>query len=131
MDVGNPSNFARILWLYRNEPEKLRADVIGSAHDDEETLRTIGEVHRRTSYLLDPHSAVGYLGALDGLRESGANATAVVLATAHPAKFRETVEEAIGGRIELPSELAAVAEAEETIISIESDYSKLREYLTA
>jgi threonine synthase len=131
MDVGTPSNFARILWLYRNVADELRTDVLGSAHDDEETLRTMGEVHLRTGYLLDPHSAVSYLGALHGLRENGGNATAVLLATAHPAKFQDTVERAIGAGIDLPPELSAVAEREESVSSIDANYSALREYLIA
>jgi threonine synthase len=130
MDVGNPSNFARMLWLYRDDPDALRADVLGSTHDDEETLRAMADVHIGTGYLLDPHSAVAYLGALDGLRGSGANASAVLLATAHPAKFRETVERAIGSSIDLPPELSAVAEREDSVSSIEASYSALREYLT-
>lgn len=129
MDVGNPSNFARILWLYRNSLDELRRDLIGSAHTDDETLSTIVEVHRRTGYLLDPHSAVGYLGARAGLEAVSKESTAVVLATAHPAKFRETVERALGSPITLPPALAEIEELEEHLVSLPADYRQLKEFL--
>jgi threonine synthase len=129
MDVGNPSNFARILWLYRRSLEDIRRDVAGSAHGDEETIDAIREVHRRTGYLLEPHSAVGYLGALEAARTAGPGAVSVFLSTAHPAKFRDTVEGAIATEIGLPRALAAVAERPEHIVSIPAEYGALQEYL--
>ncbi len=131
MDVGNPSNFARILWLYRDSLDDLRRDMVGSVHSDEETLSAITEVHRRTGYVFDPHSAIGYLGAREALDASSEEATAVVLATAHPAKFRETVERALGETIQLPPALAAVAGREEHLVSIPAEYRALDEYLTS
>jgi threonine synthase len=129
MDVGNPSNFARISWLYHDSLDDLRRDVMGSVHDDGETMATIRDVHRATGYVLDPHSAVGYLGAREALDRAPKGATAVVLATAHPAKFRETVERALGSPVALPSALAAVAEQEEHVVSIPAEYPILEEYL--
>ncbi|MYB18295.1 MAG: threonine synthase, partial [Holophagales bacterium] len=98
MDVGNPSNFARIVHLYSSggEPlERIRRDVAGHTFDDDATRRAMREVHDRTGYLLDPHTAVGYLGLKAELEAQGGG-TGVVLATAHPAKFAETVQATTG-----------------------------------
>jgi threonine synthase len=127
MDVGDPSNWARIEWLYRNRPSELRGDVLGSAHTDEETVATIRDVYHRTGYLLDPHSAVAYLGALDG-KGDGPDSV-VLLATAHPAKFRETVERAISGTVELPDALAEALDRKESFQTLPADYRSLKEYL--
>lgn len=129
MDVGNPSNFARILWLYGRSLEGIRRDVAGSSHTDEETISAIREVHRRTGYVLEPHSAVGYLGVLEAGKEGGPGAISVFLSTAHPAKFRETVEDAIGAKIDLPRALEAVSERPEHIVSLPADYGPFQEYL--
>jgi threonine synthase len=129
MDVGNPSNFARILWLYGRSLEGIRRDVVGSSHTDEETLSAIREVYRASGYLLEPHSAVGYLGALEARRQVGPSATSVFLSTAHPAKFRETVEDAIATEIELPRVLEAVSKQPERVVSIPAEYDSLQEYL--
>ena len=130
MDVGDPSNFARILWLYRSSREAICRDVLGSVHTDEETLSAIRDVYRRTGYVLDPHSAVGFLGAGDGMKALTPGATSVFLATAHPAKFPETVSRAIGIEIELPAALAAAAARPETVRSIPATYESLEEYLS-
>ncbi|MGH9337701.1 MAG: threonine synthase, partial [Vicinamibacteria bacterium] len=86
----------------------------------------IKDVYQRTGYLLDPHSAVGYLGALES--DGG---TAVVLSTAHPAKFKETVDEAIQTPIGLPPALQEAARRRERFLTIEADYRALKEYLEA
>src|SRR2546421_352492 len=62
MDVGNPSNFERMLWLYGGDADALRKDISGSVHEDVEVKAAIKDVFDRTGYLLDPHSAIGYLG---------------------------------------------------------------------
>jgi threonine synthase len=127
MDVGDPSNWARIEWLYRDEAAELRRDVLGSSHSDEETLTTMRDVYRRTGYLLDPHSAVAYLGARDLKGES--DAPVVLLATAHPAKFRETVERAISGKVELPGVLKEAFDRKESFEAISADLRSLKEHL--
>lgn len=108
MDVGNPSNFDRILWLYDGDREALLRDLCGTRVTDEATRETIRQVHETTGYLLDPHTAVGWAG-LDELRSRGAvprDAPAILLATAHPAKFGETVEPLVTTTIPLPERLA-------------------------
>jgi len=129
MDVGDPSNWARILWLYRSSLDGIRRDLLGSAHTDEETLGAMRDVYRRTGYVLDPHSAVAYLGALHCRSTRRDRPAAVFLSTAHPAKFRETVDEAIESSIDLPPALSAALERPERVLPIPAEYEALREYL--
>ena len=105
MDVGNPSNFERMLWLYHNDVEAMRHDIAGSRYSDTEVRETIQRVYESRGYLLDPHSAIAYMGLkgmVDGPRDVG-----IFLATAHPAKFSEIVEPVIGRQVEMPGPLAA------------------------
>src|SRR5262249_25814720 len=97
MDVGAPSNFERIRALYADSLDRLRTDLFGAAFDDATVTRAIADVYRHHGYLLDPHSAIAWLG-LQAALASDPEAAGVLLATAHPAKFRETVEPAIGAR---------------------------------
>ncbi len=130
MDVGDPSNFARILHLYSGagEPlERLRRDLTGRAFDDQATRRAMRDVHDRTGYLLDPHSAVGYLGLKAELEARGGGG--VFLATAHPAKFAETVHAAVGIAPPAPPDLRRSALLPERIIEIPADYAALRDVL--
>ncbi len=97
MDVAIPSNLERLIALFDGDRSKLGALVSAASYTDEDTLRAIEEVHRSSGYLIDPHTAVGWLG-LQELRRSGAETGGpkVVLATAHPAKFPDVVEQATG-----------------------------------
>jgi len=130
MDVGDPSNWARIQWLYRGSLEEIRRDLLGSAHTDEETLGAMRDLYRRTGYLLDPHSAVAYLGALHGMTTQRNRPTALFLSTAHPAKFQETVERAIQSKIDLPPALAQALDRPEHFLPIPAEYGALKEYLS-
>ena len=130
MDVGDPSNWVRILWLYRSSLEELRRDLLGSAHTDEETTGAMRDLYRRTGYILDPHSAVAYLGALHGRSAQRNGATTVFLSTAHPAKFQETVERAIESKIDLPPALALALDRPEHFLPIPAEYGALKEYLS-
>ncbi|HBU45608.1 MAG TPA: threonine synthase [Porphyromonadaceae bacterium] len=104
MDVGSPSNFERILDLYGHSHETISKDISGYRFSDEEIQSVIKRVYEGSGYLLDPHGACAYL-ALRESRKTGE--TGVFLATAHPAKFKETVENCIGKEIEIPKELEA------------------------
>ena len=128
MDVGDPSNLARILALYDGDVDRIRADLIGSVHDDDETRDCIAQVYQRTGHVLDPHSAVGYLGVDAGRRAFG-EGPCVVLCTAHPAKFREAVEPAIGRSVPVPERLAACLQAERHVTQIAPETSALRDFL--
>ncbi len=128
MDVGDPSNLDRILALYDGDVDRLRNDLVGSVHDDDETRGCITAVYRRTGYVLDPHSAVGYLGVEAGRRAFGGGPY-VVLCTAHPVKFREAVEPAIGSSVPVPERLAACLDAERHVTPIPPEISALRDVL--
>jgi threonine synthase len=129
MDVGDPSNLERIRWLYRDDPERLRRDVVGFSISDEETRACIAEVYERTGYVLDPHSAVGVRARM---RYDGASAEpAVVLSTAHPAKFPEVVEKAIRRAVPLPLGIASVMDSEEHMEDISAEIGALSAVLNA
>jgi threonine synthase len=117
MDVGHPSNFERMQWLYGGDIEAMRGDVVGSRHLDDEIKRTIRRVYDESNYLLDPHSAIGYLGLMQR-RLPGQ--TGVFLATAHPAKFREIVEPVLNRTIETPAPLAEALARPRHILRIEA-----------
>jgi threonine synthase len=105
MDVGNPSNFDRIMWLYEHNLDALRADLVGSRHDDEEVKATIRRVSDERGYVLDPHSAIAYLGLKEAMPRLNGSVQGIFVATAHPAKFAEVVEPVIGRAIPRPGPL--------------------------
>ena len=128
MDVGDPGNLSRIRHLYCDDIEALRRDLVGSRHGDEEILATIREVAERTGYILDPHSAIGYLGlrANLGSREE----YGIFLATAHPAKFSETVRSVVASPLEFPAALTEALSKPETVVPMSAGYEDLREFLS-
>ena len=99
------------------------------SYDDAQIVRAIGEVHRQHNYLLDPHGAVGWLAINDVLATAAPDATGVFLATAHPAKFRETVEPATGTTVPLPSVLAEAVARPRHSIRMDADYAALSRLL--
>jgi threonine synthase len=129
MDVGDPSNLERIVWLYREDLDRLRRDVDAASVTDAETARTIRDVYARTGYVLDPHSAVAYLVGSDASASRSRTEPTVVLATAHPAKFPDIVEAAIGRTVPLPPTLEAAMLREEHQVSIRPTLADLREAL--
>lgn len=123
MDVGDPSNLERIRWLYGDDPAAITRDVTGISVSDEETRSCIADFHARTGYVLDPHTAVGIRAQV---RQPSREATpTVVLATAHPAKFPEVVEAAIGRAVPLPKGIQAVMHAEEHMSEIAAELGAL------
>ncbi len=129
MDVGDPSNFARILHLYGEDLDALRSDLTGRRYDDAATRRAIVEVEREHGYLMDPHTAVGYLALRDALAGEDSRALGVVLSTAHPAKFGDVVEPVIGREIDLPPQLAERLDAPVLSESLASDVAELKQRL--
>jgi threonine synthase len=99
MDVGNPSNLERLQWLFNGDLKQMRSLISSNAHTDEHVRQAIAELYQKHSYIADPHTAIGYLGAKGRSR-------ALFLATAHPAKFRDVVEPIIGVPVPLPDTLA-------------------------
>ncbi len=118
MDVGNPSNFERMMWLYGGDVDALRKEITGSVHEDAAVKAAIKDVFDRTGYLLDPHSAIGYLGIR---RTKG-----IFLATAHPAKFSEIVEPVIGRPIERPAPLAQALERKRQILKLDATLAAVK-----
>jgi threonine synthase len=129
MDVGNPSNLSRIMHLYDGEVSALRTDLSSSSHTDDETRKCIREVSDATGTVLDPHTAVGFLGLRRELARRTAPADSILLATAHPAKFRETVEEVLDTSIQLPPRLAVHLQRERRVTPIAAAYDDLRRVL--
>ena len=127
MDVGNPSNFVRILELFDNEFDSLSQQLSSFSYSDKETRKAIKEIERETSYIMDPHGAVGYLGLQQYLKKNP-EAHGTFLETAHPVKFLETVEEVIGKKVEIPDSIKETIAKEKKAISI-SNYDDLKAYL--
>ena len=124
MDVGAPSNFERMRSLYDNDPERMRRDITGAAFDDARVVAEIGRVYQGTGYLLDPHGAIAWLGLQQVLAEHP-GATGVFLATAHPAKFREVVEPAIGQPVTLPPALSDALARPRHSVRLPAEYPAL------
>ncbi len=102
MDVGDPSNFARLLALHGRSLDQMRRNLWSVSIDEETTRRTIRDAYRSYGYLFDPHSAVGFAAAQAYEATSSGDEPIVVLATAHPAKFNETIAEILDVRVPLP-----------------------------
>lgn len=127
MDVGAPSNFARILDLYDQSHQLICEKIEGFKYSDEEIRKVILDVYRQTNYLCDPHGACGYQSLVEYLRE---RQVGVFLETAHPAKFTETVEDVIGkGKVDLPDKLAAFMKGEKKALGLNTSFDSFRKYL--
>ena len=126
MDVGDPSNFARIIALYNNDYDKIKSVISGAAYSDEEIKQTLASCYKENGYLLDPHGACGYRALKEGLR---AGETGVFCETAHPAKFKSTVEAVIGREIPVPERLAAFMKGTKQSVSMSKDFASFKGYL--
>jgi threonine synthase len=129
MDVGNPSNLARIQDLYHHDLRTLKEDVEGYAFTDEETRAIMQQVYIDKGYVLDPHGAIGYLGLKKYLEENNAAATGIFLETAHPAKFKNVVEETLGEEVSVPPTLQAFLEKKKQTILLHNDFKNFKEFL--
>lgn len=127
MDVGSPSNFVRVLELFRNNFSHLEKSLSSFSFDDEQTRAAIKAVFEKTGYVMDPHGAVGYLGLQEFLKEN-ADYQGVFLETAHPVKFPETVEDVLDQKLEIPSAVQDLQHREKRSIGIK-DYTQLKSYL--
>ncbi|MCL1667016.1 threonine synthase [Elizabethkingia ursingii] len=129
MDVGNPSNFERMKDLFQEDVSKFREIISGYYFTDEETKATVQKVYKESGYLLDPHGAVAYLGLLQYQKEQQEDFNGVLLETAHPAKFIETVEESILERIEIPEKLSAFGKKEKVATLFPVDFQHVKEFI--
>jgi threonine synthase len=128
MDVGNPSNFVRIVDLYQSDFEKLSSDIVGYSYSDKETQKAMRLVSKQSGYTMDPHGAIGYLGLKDFMTNNPGY-SGIFLETAHPAKFKEVVDEAIGHEIKLPHKLKEFMKGKKQSISIASDFEAFKKLL--
>jgi threonine synthase len=128
MDVGNPSNFPRLLALYGGDEDLLKTNVEGFFYDDEQTIQAIQKV-KKQGYILDPHGAVGYLGLLD-FRQKNPGYLGVFLETAHPGKFRDVVEKALGEEVILPERLSRFLKGEKKVIPMGKGFGEFKAYLS-
>jgi threonine synthase len=126
MDVGNPSNYARLCELFGHQHQRFCENLSGYAYRDAETRQAMLQVKQQHGYLLDPHGAIAYLGLKEYLADSKQEAIGVFLETAHPAKFKEVVEDTLGSPVEIPQQLQAFVDKQEQIILIRNDFDALR-----
>ncbi len=127
MDVGNPSNFIRILEIYNNDFVALKSNLSSFCFTDTETKEAMKEIYTDYNYVADPHGAVGYLGAKEYLK-TNKEAYCVFLETAHPTKFLDVVEDVINEKQELPSQIEAVINKQKVAFKV-NNYKDLKEFL--
>jgi threonine synthase len=128
MDVGNPSNFDRMLDLFDQQQSEMTRVIEGCSFTDQETREVMKKVYEEYGYILDPHGAVGYLGLKKFLKDHP-SFTGVFLETAHPAKFKDVVEEVLKAPVTIPDRLRKFIEQKKKTLAIENSYDELKKVL--
>ena len=126
MDVGDPSNFARIYDLYGKSHERISSLISGATYTDDEIRQTMKQCYEETKYILDPHGACGYQALADGLNPGEIG---VFCETAHPAKFKEKVDDILGIDVAIPDRLAAFMKGEKQSVPMTKDFADFKKYL--
>ena len=126
MDVGDPSNFARVQDLYGYDHAAICKDISGATYTDEQIRETVQQAYDETGYLLDPHGACGYRALSEGLKPGE---TGVFLETAHPAKFLHTIEEIIQKEVVIPEKLQAFMRGTKQSVQLSKDFADFKSYL--
>lgn len=126
MDVGDPSNFARIYDLYGGSHEAICADISGATYTDDQIAATMRQCLQETGYQLDPHGACGYQALRDGLREGEIG---FFLETAHPAKFKQVVDEICGVDVAIPQRLQAFMSGTKQSVAMSRDFAEFKKFL--
>ncbi len=126
MDVGDPSNFARIIDLYKHSHEAIIQDVSGASYTDSQIRETIKDCYQQNGYLLDPHGSCGYRALKEGLKPGE---TGLFLETASPAKFKEKVDAIIGEDTDIPERLAKFIQGKKQSIPMEKDFQIFKDFL--
>ena len=126
MDVGDPSNFARIYDLYGKSHEKITSLISGATYSDEHIKDTMRACYQESGYILDPHGACGYQALKDGLKPGEVG---VFCETAHPAKFKEKVDEILGIEVEIPERLAAFMKGKKQSVAMSKDFADFKQFL--
>lgn len=126
MDVGDPSNFARILDLYKSSHTEICNHISGATYSDDEIATTMKKCYEQTGYVLDPHGACGYQALKDNLKDGE---TGVFLETAHPAKFKEKVDAILSTDIEIPTRLADFMKGMKQSLEMAADFASFKQFL--
>jgi threonine synthase len=129
MDVGNPSNFVRILELFKHDHARIKALISSYSINDKVTAETIADVYKKYHYLLDPHGAVAY-SSLAMYLNGSVDQKGFILETAHPVKFADVVEKITGEEIAIPESIRGLLSLQKKSSLIQPEYSALKEYLT-
>ena len=127
MDVGDPSNFIRVLELFDHKYDDLKEVFSAYSFDDVQTKAAIIEIYKHSGYVMDPHGAVGYLGVQEFLKINS-DYFGVFLETAHPVKFLNTVEEVIAEKVEVPSSIKSLFDKKKKSLQIDN-YEDLKGFL--
>ena len=128
MDVSDPSNFVRIQKIFNNDIQKIKKIIKAYSFNDNQTREAIKDVYNKNNYLMDPHSAIGYLGTKSYLSNNSNNSNGIFLSTAHPIKFKEQVQKSIGKEIPMPSRLKGIMGKTKRSIEI-NNYNDLKDQL--
>ena len=126
MDVGDPSNFARIYDLYGKSHERITSLIGGATYSDDQIRQTMRQCYEETGYILDPHGACGYQALVDGLQPGEVG---VFCETAHPAKFKEKVDDILGIDVDIPARLRAFMQGEKQSTPMTRDFADFKQYL--
>ena len=126
MDVGDPSNFARVYDLYKGSHQAITAEISGATYTDAQIADTVKRCYADNGYLLDPHGACGFRALSEGLHPGECG---VFLETAHPAKFKDTVERIVGEEVAIPAKLAAFMQGEKQSVPMSKDFADFKAYL--
>ena len=128
MDVGDPSNFARIYDLYGKSHEAICSDISGATYSNDQIAETIRQVESATGYICDPHGACGFRALEEGLKEGE---TGLFLETAHPAKFKDTVDAILGKSIDIPAKLQAFMKGTKQSVPMSNSFASFKQFLLA
>ena len=128
MDVGNPSNFVRIQKIFNNDIYRMKKNFSGYSYTDDQTKKALKKIFSKKKYIADPHGAVGYLGLQEYISTQKDDLYGVFLETAHPVKFKDTVEKTLNLKVPIPNRLKETLSKKKVSIPIR-DYNELRSYL--
>ena len=126
MDGGDPRNFARIIDLYKNSHEDIKSEISAVTYDDKQIADAVNQVYKKDGYLLDPHGACGFL-ALEELLQPGEKG--IFLETAHPAKFKDTVEPIIKEEVAIPENLQGFMKGVKDTVELSGKYDEFKKFL--
>lgn len=126
MDVGKPSNFARMVDLHQGSPwNNMQGTITGAYCDDEITRETIKKIHKEYQYIMCPHTAVGY----NATKQYSEKANIITLATAHPSKFIDVVEKEIETKVEIPERLAILKDKKKESVELDNQFDSFKAWM--